>query len=95
MNAEQSRAPGSGAGDALSAACRFNAGASERSRPLWPGMNAALTVSGRKHARVMKRFGLVRSSRGSGPDARKQEMLYVNIAAYIINNVNNVSVGQI
>mgnify|MGYP005843261371 CR=1 FL=1 len=34
---------------------RFNAGASERSRPLWPGMNAALTVSGRKHARVMKR----------------------------------------
>ena len=36
-------------------ACRFNAGASERSRPLWPGMNAALTVSGGKHARVMKR----------------------------------------
>ena len=35
--------------------CRFNAGASERSRPLWPGMNAALTVSGGKHARVMKR----------------------------------------
>ena len=34
---------------------RFKAGASERSRPLWPGMNAALTVSGRKHARVMKR----------------------------------------
>ena len=34
---------------------RFNAGASERSRPLWPGMNAALTVSGGKHARVMKR----------------------------------------
>jgi hypothetical protein len=33
----------------------FNAGASERSRPLWPGMNAALTVSGGKHARVMKR----------------------------------------
>ena len=36
-------------------ACCFNAGASERSRPLWPGMNAALTVSGGKHARVMKR----------------------------------------
>ena len=36
-------------------ACRFNAGASERSRLLWPGMNAALTVSGRKHAQVMKR----------------------------------------
>ena len=35
---------------------RFNAGASERSRPLWPGMTAALTVSGGKHARVMKRF---------------------------------------
>ena len=34
---------------------RFNAGASERSHPLWPGMNAALTVSGGKHARVMKR----------------------------------------
>ena len=33
----------------------FNAGASERSCPLWPGMNAALTVSGGKHARVMKR----------------------------------------
>ena len=33
----------------------FNAGTSERSRPLWPGMNAALTVSGGKHARVMKR----------------------------------------
>ena len=36
-------------------ACHFNTGASERSRPLWPGMNAALTVSGGKHARVMKR----------------------------------------
>ena len=34
---------------------RFNAGASERSRPLWPGMNAALAVSGGKHTRVMKR----------------------------------------
>ena len=33
----------------------FNAGASERLRPLWPGMNAALTVSGAKHAQVMKR----------------------------------------
>ena len=38
---------------------------------------------------------MVRSGRGSGPDACKQEMLYVNIAAYIINNVNNVPVGQI
>ena len=34
---------------------RFNARASERSHPLWPGMNAAPTVSGGKHARVMKR----------------------------------------
>ena len=34
---------------------RFNAGASERSLPLWPGMNEALIVSGGKHARVMKR----------------------------------------
>ena len=34
---------------------RFNAGASERSRPLWPGMNVVLAISGRKHARVMKR----------------------------------------
>ena len=34
---------------------RFNAGASERSRPLWPVMNAALTVSGGKHAWVMKK----------------------------------------
>ena len=58
-------------------------------------MNAVLTVSGGKHARVMKRVGLVRSGRGSGLDARKQEMLYVNIAAYILNNVNNVPVGQI
>ena len=33
----------------------INVVASERSRPLWPGMNAALTVSGGKHARVMKR----------------------------------------
>ena len=33
----------------------FNADASERSRSLWPGMNAALTISGGKHARVMKR----------------------------------------
>ena len=38
---------------------------------------------------------MVRTGRGSGPDVRKQEMLYVNIAAYIINNVNNVPVGQI
>ena len=38
---------------------------------------------------------MVRSGRGSGPDARKQEMMYVNIVAYIINNVNNVPVGQI
>ena len=34
---------------------RFNVGTSERSHLLWPGMNAALTVSGGKHARVMKR----------------------------------------
>ena len=34
---------------------RFNAGVNVRSRPLWPGMNAALTVSGEKHAWVMKR----------------------------------------
>ena len=34
---------------------RFNAGTGERSRPLWPGMNAALTVSGWKHAWVTKR----------------------------------------
>ena len=34
---------------------RFNAGASERSHPLWPGMNAALTVSDGKHTWVMKR----------------------------------------
>ena len=74
---------------------RFNAGASERSRPLWPGMNAALTVSGGKHARVIRGFGLVRTGRGSGPNVRQQEMLYVNIAVYIINNVNNVPVGQI
>ena len=38
---------------------------------------------------------MVRTGRGSGPDVRKQEMLYINIAAYIINNVNNVLVGQI
>ena len=36
-------------------AWRFNVGASERSHPLWPGMNAALAVPGGKHARVMKR----------------------------------------
>ena len=51
---EQSRAPGSGVGDALSAGALLS-GANERSRPLWPGINAALTVSGGKHARVMKR----------------------------------------
>ena len=34
---------------------RFNDGANERSRLLWPGMNAALTVSVGKHARVVKR----------------------------------------
>ena len=74
---------------------RFNADASERSRPLWPGMNAALTVSGGKHARVMKRVrvGQERAWRRSG--THKQEMLYVNIVAYIINNVYNVPVGQI
>ena len=73
---------------------RFNAGASERSRPLWPGMNATLTVSCGKHARVMKRVrvGQDRPWQRSG---HAQEMLYVNIAAYIINNVNNVPVGQI
>ena len=38
---------------------------------------------------------MVRTGRGGGPDVRKQEMLYVNIAAYIINKVNNVPVGQI
>ena len=38
---------------------------------------------------------MVRSDRGSGLDARKQEMMYVNIATYIINNINNVPVGQI
>ena len=38
---------------------------------------------------------MVRTGRGSGSDVRKQEMMYVNIAAYIINNVNNVPVGQI
>ena len=38
---------------------------------------------------------MVRTGRGSGPDVRKQEMMYVNIDAYIINNVNNVPVGQI
>ena len=38
---------------------------------------------------------MVRTGRGSGLDVRKQEMLYVNIAAYIINNVNNVPVGPL
>ena len=38
---------------------------------------------------------MVRTDRGSGPDVRKQEMMYVNIDVYIINNVNNVPVGQI
>ena len=74
---------------------RFNVGASERSRPLWPGMNAALTVSGGKHARVIKRVRVGQDWPWQRPDVRKQEMLYVNIAAYIINNVNNVPVGQI
>ena len=32
----------------------FNDGASERLRLLWPGMNAALTISVGKHALVMK-----------------------------------------
>ena len=58
-------------------------------------VGAVLTVSGGKHARVMKRVRVGQDGRGSGPDVRKQEMLYVNIAAYIINNVNNVPVGQI
>ena len=74
---------------------RFNAGASERSRPLWRGMNAALTVSSGKHARVMKRVRVGQDRPWQRSDVRKQEMLYVNIAAYIINNVNNVPVGQI
>ena len=74
---------------------RFNAGASERSRPLWPGMNAALTVSDGKHARVMKRVRVGQDRPWQRLDARKQEMMYVNIASYIINNVNNVPVGQI
>ena len=39
----------------LSQPVHRNAGTSERSRLLWLGMNAALTVSGGKHARVMKR----------------------------------------
>ena len=47
LNTEQSRVLGSGAGAALSA------GASERPRPLWPGMNATLTVSGGKHVMVL------------------------------------------
>ena len=38
---------------------------------------------------------MVRSGRASGPDARKQEMVSVNIVGYIINNLNNVPVGQI
>ena len=58
-------------------------------------MNAALTVSGGKHARVMKRVRVGQERLGNGPNARKQEMLYVNIVVYIINNVNNVPVGQI
>ena len=74
---------------------RFNAGASERSCPLWPSMNAALTVSGGNHARVMKRVRVGQDRPWQRSDVRKQEMLYVNIAAYIINNVNNVPVGQI
>ena len=61
---------------------RFNAGASERSRPLWPGMNATLTVSGGKHARVMKRVQVGQEWAWQRPEAHKQEMLYVNIAAY-------------
>ena len=74
---------------------RFNAGGSERLRPLWPGMNVALTVLGGKDARVMKRVRVGQGRAWQRPDARKQEMMYVNIAAYIINNVNNVPVGQI
>ena len=74
---------------------RFNASASERSRPLWSGMNTTLTVLGRKQTRVMKMVRVGQDRPWSGPDVRKQEMMYVNIAAYIINNVNNVPVRQI
>ena len=74
---------------------RFNAGASERSRLLWPGMNAALTISGGKHARVMKRVWVGQEWVWQRSGRPKQEMLYVNIAVYIINNVNNVLVGQL
>ena len=47
---------------------RFNAGASERSRPLWPGMNVALAISGGKHVQVMKsvRVGQERAWQRSG-----------------------------
>ena len=38
----------------LESASPFNAGASERSRPLCPGMNVALTVSGGKRVRAME-----------------------------------------
>ena len=55
-------------------------------------MNAALTVSGGKHARVMKR---VRVGQDLPWQRSEQEMMYVNIAVYIINNVNNVPVGKI
>ena len=74
---------------------RFNAGASERSRPLWPGMNATLTVSGGKHARVMKRVRVGQEwlwQRSARPQSR--DVVHY-IVVYIINSVNNVPVGQI
>ena len=58
-------------------------------------MNAALAVSAGKHARVMKRVRVGQEREWQRSGRCKQEMLYVNIASYIINNVNNVLVGQI
>ena len=64
----------------LESASPFNAGASERSRPLCPGMNAALTVSGGKRAGDGGALGGpgwsgagVAAVRLSLPDAWKQE----------------------
>ena len=58
-------------------------------------MNAALTVSVGKHAQVMKRVRVGEDRPWQWSDVRKQDMLYVNIVAYIINNINNALVGQI
>lgn len=83
MNAEQSPALGSGAGGTP-----FNAGASERSRPLWQGVNAAPTLwSGADHfgAKARRRrneFGWVRVVRrglGGKPDARKTPTLVFDL----------------